>query len=232
MKGWRKSAIFGLKALNSIPKIKGISKIMPTIFNKAQKSKLTVFRISAVFPLYNFKISPGELLLVSGANGVGKTTLLSNIVNFTEPLEGNITYHGTSIDNHIASECFLYIGENNFAYDTLTLNQNIDYWLSVHNVNFDKSIKNKSVNFLFQELNLDKKFYQLSFGQKKKLQLLLLMLVNKPVWILDDPYSGLDTRSITKINTLFKKKLENKGIIIVTSHQKINLHNYKTLQLT
>ena len=180
----------------------------------------------------NFKISPGELLLVSGANGVGTSTLLSNIVNFTEPLEGNITYHGTSIDNHIASECFLYIGENNFAYDTLTLSQNIDYWLSVHNVNFDKSIKNKSVNFLFQELNLDKKFYQLSFGQKKKLQLLLLMLVNKPVWILDDPYSGLDTRSITKINTLFKKKLENKGIIIVTSHQKINLRNYKTLQLT
>ena len=180
----------------------------------------------------NFKISPGELLLVNGANGVGKTTLLSNIVNFTEPLEGNITYHGTSIDNHIASECFLYIGENNFAYDTLTLSQNIDYWLSVHNVNFDKSIKNKSVNFLFQELNLDKKFYQLSFGQKKKLQLLLLMLVNKPVWILDDPYNGLDTRSITKINTLFKKKLENKGIIIVASHQKINLRNYKTLQLT
>ena len=179
----------------------------------------------------NFKISPGELLLVSGANGVGKTTLLSNIVNFTEPLEGNITYHGTSIDNHIASECFLYIGENNFAYDTLTLSQNIDYWLSVHNVKFDKSIKNKSVNFLFQELNLDKKFYQLSFGQKKKLQLLLLMLVNKPVWILDDPYSGLDTRSITKINTLFKKKLENKGIIIVASHQKINLRNYKTCLL-
>ena len=125
----------------------------------------------------------------------------------------------------------MYIGENNFAYDTLTLSQNIDYWLSVHNVNFDKFIKNKSVNFLFQELNLDKKFYQLSFGQKKKLQLLLLMLVNKPVWILDDPYSGLDTRSITKINTLLKKKIENKGIIIVTSHQKINLRNYKTLQL-
>ena len=185
-----------------------------------------------IYKNINLKIFPGELLQVRGANGVGKTTLLSNIVNFSEPLEGSITYYGRSVDNHIASECFLYIGENNFAYDTLTLDQNIDYWLSVHNVNFDKSIKNKSVNYLFQELNLDKKFYQLSFGQKKKLQLLLLMLVNKPVWILDDPYSGLDSRSITKINTLFKKKLENKGIIIVTSHQKINLHNYKTLQLT
>ena len=179
----------------------------------------------------NFKVLPGELLLVRGANGVGKTTLLSNIVNFTDPLEGNITYHGTSIDNHIASECFLYIGENNFAYDTLTLNQNIDYWISVHNVIFDKSVMSKSVKFLFEELNLDQKFYQLSFGQKKKLQLLLLMLVNKPVWILDDPFSGLDMKSILKINHLFEKKLENNGIIIVTSHQNIIFQNYKTLEL-
>ena len=179
----------------------------------------------------NFKILPGELLLIKGANGVGKTTLLSNIVNFTDPLEGNITYNGTEIDNHIASQFFLYIGETNFAYDALSLNQNIEYWLSIHNVKFDKSIKNKSVKFFFQELNLDKKFYQLSFGQKKKLQLLLLMLVNKPVWILDDPFSGLDSKSIQNVNTLFEKKLENKGIIILTSHQGVSLNDYKTLNL-
>ena len=179
----------------------------------------------------NFKILPGELLLIKGANGVGKTTLLSNIVNFTDPLEGSITYNGTEIDNHTASQFFLYIGETNFAYDALSLNQNIEYWLSIHNVKFDKSIKNKSVNFFFQNINLDKKFYQLSFGQKKKLQLLLLMLVNKPVWILDDPFSGLDSKSIQNVNTLFEKKLENKGIIILTSHQGISLNDYKTLNL-
>ena len=179
----------------------------------------------------NFKILPGELLLIKGANGVGKTTLLSNIVNFTDPLEGSITYNGTEIDNHTASQFFLYIGETNFAYDALSLNQNIEYWLSIHNVKFDKSIKNKSVNFFFNKLNLDKKFYQLSFGQKKKLQLLLLMLVNKPVWILDDPFSGLDSKSIQNVNTLFEKKLENKGIIILTSHQGISLNDYKTLNL-
>ena len=179
----------------------------------------------------NFKILPGELLLIKGANGVGKTTLLSNIVNFTDPLEGSITYNGTEIDNHIASQFFLYIGETNFAYDALSLNQNIEYWLSIHNVKFDKSIKNKIVKFFFQELNLDKKFYQLSFGQKKKLQLLLLMLVNKPVWILDDPFSGLDSKSIQSVNILFQKKLENKGIIILTSHQGVSLNDYKTLNL-
>ena len=186
---------------------------------------------SLVYKNINFSLSQGELLLIKGANGAGKTTLLSNIVNFTDPLEGRINYNGSEVDNHIASQYFLYIGETNFAYDSLTLNQNIEYWLSIHNVKFDKSVKDKSVNFFFQDLNLDKKFYQLSFGQKKKLQLLLLMLVSKPIWILDDPFNGLDNKSIINVHSLLKKKLENKGIIILTSHQDINLNNYKTLTL-
>ena len=186
---------------------------------------------SLIYKNINFSLSEGELLLIKGANGAGKTTLLSNIVNFTDPLEGRINYNGSEVDNHIASQYFLYIGETNFAYDSLTLNQNIEYWLSIHNVKFDKSVKDKSVNFFFQDLNLDKKFYQLSFGQKKKLQLLLLMLVSKPIWILDDPFNGLDNKSIINVHSLLKKKLENKGIIILTSHQDINLNNYKTLTL-
>ena len=186
---------------------------------------------SLIYKNINFSLSQGELLVIKGANGAGKTTLLSNILNFTDPLEGRINYNGTEIDNHIASQYFLYIGETNFAFDSLTLNQNIEYWLSIHNVKFDKSVIDKSVNFFFQDLNLDKKFYQLSFGQKKKLQLLLLMLVNKPIWILDDPFNGLDNKSIINVHSLLKKKLENKGIIILTSHQDVNLNNYKTLTL-
>ena len=184
-----------------------------------------------IFKDINFRIRPGELLVIQGANGVGKTTLLSNIVNFIDPLDGTITYNNLLVDNHIASRHFLYIGEANFAHDSLTLNQNIEYWLSIHNVKFNETIKNKSIKYFFEELNLHKKFYQLSFGQKKKLQLLLLMLVNKPVWILDDPLNGLDDRTIINLNNLFKKKLENKGIIILASHQNISLNKYKTLQL-
>ena len=91
-----------------------------------------------IYKNINFKIRPGELLLIQGANGVGKTTLLSNIVNFIDPLEGSITYNNLVIDNHIASQNFLYIGETNFAHDSLTLNQNIEYWLSIHNVKFNQ----------------------------------------------------------------------------------------------
>ena len=184
-----------------------------------------------IFQNVSFAVKPNELIVLKGANGQGKTTLLSNIVNFLEPLEGEILYNGKSVDGHTASQCFLYIGENNFAYDNLSLNENIKYWLAVHNVNFSQEIRDKSIKFLFNEFNLNLKFYQLSYGQKKKLQLLLLMLVNKPVWILDDPFNGLDKGTINKITSLLSRKLEDHGIILISSHQDVSIPNHKIFQL-
>ena len=175
----------------------------------------------------SFSVKPGQIMLIQGPNGKGKTTLLLNIIQLLDPLNGDIKLNGQKIDSQTASDCFLYLGENHFAYDQLTLNQNIDYWLSIHNVVFTKDIINKSINYLFGELNLDKKFYQLSFGQKKKLQLLLLILVNKPIWILDDPFNGLDNNTIKKIITLMAKKAENKGSIIIASHQDLAIPHRK-----
>jgi len=134
-----------------------------------------------IFKDVSFTVKSGEVMILRGPNGKGKTTLLSNITQLLDPLSGEVKYQGIKIDSYIASQCFLYLGENHFAYDQLSLNQNINYWLSIHNVNFNKAIRDQSIKFLFGELDLNKKFYQLSFGQKKKLQLLLLMLVNKPI---------------------------------------------------
>ena len=174
-----------------------------------------------IFKDVSFTVKSGEVMILRGPNGKGKTTLLSNITQLLDPLSGEVKYQGAQIDSYIASQCFLYLGENHFAYDQLSLNQNIDYWLSIHNVNFNKAIRDQSIKFLFGELNLNKKFYQLSFGQKKKLQLLLLMLVNKPIWILDDPFNGLDNDTIVKITKLLSKKTEENGAIIIASHQNL-----------
>tara|TARA_B100000900_G_scaffold376071_1_gene358589 strand:+ start:61 stop:660 length:600 start_codon:yes stop_codon:yes gene_type:complete len=184
-----------------------------------------------IFKDVSFTVNSGEVMILKGPNGKGKTTLLSNITQLLDPLSGEVKYQGVRVDSYISSKCFLYLGENHFAYDNLSLSQNIDYWLSIHNVTFNKVIRDQSIKYLFDDLNLNKNFYQLSFGQKKKLQLLLLMLVNKPIWILDDPFNGLDNDTIIKITTLLSKKLENKGIIIIASHQNLAIP-YRTYDLT
>ena len=63
---------------------------------------------------------------------------------------------------------FLYLGENHFAYDQLSLNQNIDYWLSIHNVTFNKTIRDQSIRYLFGELNLKEKILSTLFWSKKE----------------------------------------------------------------
>ena len=182
---------------------------------------------SLIFKDISFSVKPGQVMVIQGPNGKGKTTLLLNIIQLLDPLNGDVKLNNKKLDNQTASDCFLYLGENNFAYDQMTLSQNIDYWLSIHNVIFAKEIIKKSIKYLFGELNLNKKFYQLSFGQKKKLQLLLLMLVNKPIWILDDPFNGLDNNTIKKITTLLAKKVENKGSIIIAGHQDLSIPHKK-----
>jgi len=184
-----------------------------------------------IFKDVSFSVNSGEILIIRGPNGKGKTTLLSNIIQLLDPLSGEVKYQGIKIDSYIASQCFLFLGENHFAYDQLSLNQNIDYWLSIHNVTLDKTVRDQSIKYLFGELNLNKKFYQLSFGQKKKLQLLLLMLVNKPIWILDDPFNGLDNETIIKITTLLSKKVENNGTAIIASHHNVAIP-HKTYELS
>ena len=176
-----------------------------------------------IFKDVSFTVESGEVMILKGPNGKGKTTLLSNIIQLLDPLSGEVRYQGIKVDSYIASQSFLYLGENHFAFDQLSLNQNIDYWLTIHNVTFDKKIRDQSIKYLFGELNLNKKFYQLSFGQKKKLQLLLLMLVNKPIWILDDPFNGLDNATILKITKLLSKKVNSKGTIIIASHQNLDI---------
>jgi heme exporter protein A len=57
------------------------------------------------------------------------------------------------------------------------------------------------------------------------------MLVNKPVWILDDPFNGLDKNTVKKITTLLSKKVENNGLIIISSHQDVFIPNHKIFQL-
>ena len=184
-----------------------------------------------IFKDVSFSVNSGEILIIRGPNGKGKTTLLSNIIQLLDPLSGEVKYQGIKIDSYIASQCFLFLGENHFAYDQLSLNQNIDYWLSIHNVTLNKTVRDQSIKYLFGELNLNKKFYQLSFGQKKKLQLLLLMLVNKPIWVLDDPFNGLDNETIIKITTLLSKKVENNGTAIIASHHNVAIP-HKTYELS
>ena len=166
----------------------------------------------------NLSISHSEIVLIKGPNGSGKSTLLSCLANFIEPLEGTVHYYSDLINPTISSKNFIFISEENYAFEDLSVLENIHYWLTINGVTPNDKAINRSINFLYNELNINKKFLHLSFGQKRKLRMLLLMLIDKPIWILDDPFNGLDEESIKKLTKIISMKRDQQGMIIIATH--------------
>ena len=180
----------------------------------------------------NLSVTNSEVLLIKGSNGIGKSTFLSCIAGFLEPLEGTVEYFSKSIDPTISAKNFIFVGEENFAYEDLSILDNIYYWLCLNCVTPNQKSIHRSIEYLFGRIDVDKKFHRLSYGQKRKMRMLLLLLINKPVWILDDPFNGLDDETISKLIKIISMKRDQHGMIIMASHIIPHIKNMKEFELS
>ena len=180
----------------------------------------------------NLSVSNSEVLLIKGSNGIGKSTFLSCIAGFLEPLEGTVEYFSKSIDPTISAKNFIFVGEENFAYEDLSILDNIYYWLSLNCVTPNQESIHRSIEYLFGRIDMDKKFHRLSYGQKRKMRMLLLLLINKPVWILDDPFNGLDDETISKLIKIISMKRDQHGMIIMATHIIPHIRDMKEFELS
>ena len=180
----------------------------------------------------NLSIGNSEVLLIKGSNGIGKSTFLSCIAGFLEPLEGTVEYFSKSIDPTISAKNFIFVGEENFAYEDLSILDNIYYWLSLNCVTLNQESIHRSIEYLFGRIDMDKKFHRLSYGQKRKMRMLLLLLIDKPVWILDDPFNGLDDETISKLIKIISMKRDQHGMIIMATHIIPHIRDMKEFELS
>ena len=180
----------------------------------------------------NLSVTNSEVLLIKGSNGIGKSTFLSCIAGFLEPLEGTVEYFSKSIDPTISAKNFIFVGEENFAYEDLSILDNIYYWLSLSCVTPNQKSIHRSIEYLFGRIDVDKKFHRLSYGQKRKMRMLLLLLIDKPVWILDDPFNGLDDETISKLIKIISMKRDQHGMIIMATHIIPHIRDMKEFKLS
>ena len=180
----------------------------------------------------NLSVTNSEVLLIKGSNGIGKSTFLSCIAGFLEPLEGTVEYFSKSIDPTISAKNFIFIGEENFAYEDLSILDNIYYWLCLNCVTPNQKSIHRSIEYLFGRIDVDKKFHRLSYGQKRKMRMLLLLLIDKPVWILDDPFNGLDDETISKLIKIISMKRDQHGMIIMATHIIPHIRDMKEFELS
>ncbi|MDC3250606.1 cytochrome c biogenesis heme-transporting ATPase CcmA [Candidatus Pseudothioglobus singularis] len=199
-------------------------------------SKLIVNNLSCqrgyklLFENLSFELNSGEVLKVSGPNGSGKTSLMKILAGLSSFETGSIDYDNTKINSERYNLDFLYLGHLAALSPELSCLENLKYTMRLGNDNLDLDFSDalKKVGLEKFENELVGK---LSAGQKKRIALSLLFITQSKVWLLDEPFSALDSRAIKIIETRVEDHCNSGGICILTTHQECNIKNIKEISL-
>jgi len=152
-----------------------------------------------VFEPISFNLSAGSLLLVTGSNGCGKTTLLRLLAGLLEPSEGEIHRH----------EQPLYAGHNPAIKDDLSVEENIRFWMRFMGTR-KSNLGNGLCQQVIKEIGLTPVALQegrtLSAGQRKRCSLARLLFCDEALWLLDEPYSNLDREGIEMLDRILRMR--------------------------
>ena len=171
----------------------------------------------------NLNIKRGEFLNIYGTNGAGKSTLLKLMSGLTEPSKGKVNFY----DDNFVDKIFI-LGHKNGIKLNLTVLENLLFISDSQNLEMIKSIINEYG--LTSKENVLVKY--LSHGQQKRVALMRAMINEYDVWLLDEPYSGLDQDGKNILDNIIKRYIKNNGAVIVTNHKEITkdeitITNYK-----
>jgi heme exporter protein A len=174
-----------------------------------------------LFADLDLALAPGELLRVRGPNGAGKTTLLRTLAGLTRPAAGTIRWRGNPISDEYRSE-MLFLGHAPAVKDELTVLENLEFAVQIsglRNGECEKALEQLGIARLS---SLPARY--LSQGQRKRVALARLALsAETPLWLLDEPYSALDTGGIDCVRDLCAAQLARGGMVVFTSHQDVEI---------
>jgi heme exporter protein A len=171
-----------------------------------------------VFRNLEFALDHGEALFVAGPNGSGKSSLLRILAGLLPAAQGSVLWAGGSMDWGEHKKRLHYIGHQDAVKPELTVAENLDYW---------RALRAARMQELPAELGLDalreRPVRILSAGQKRRLALARLLLIDVPLWLLDEPATSLDRDGQEMLAGLIAQHRAKGGIAVIASHHEMNL---------
>jgi len=170
----------------------------------------------------NFKVEPGEIFCMFGANGAGKTTAINLFLGFIPPSEGTALIEGIDIVKEPlkSKEYVAFVSENVMLYSNFTAYQNLDYFSKLAGKrNLTKTeYANVMKRVGLQEEAFDMRTKNFSKGMRQKLGIAVAILKDAPNLILDEPTSGLDPKSGQEFLDLIIELRDKGKSIFISSH--------------
>lgn len=184
-----------------------------------------------LFRQLDFALNPGELLVVEGANGSGKTSLLRGIAGLLDFAAGHITWDGENIRD----------AYQEFRSDVVWLSHRVGFKEELNlleNLQFESALRSSSmgkIDAVIERLGLAQltglPFRYLSAGQQRRVALARLLLANGRLWLMDEPFTNLDRAGQGLVAELIAEHLGQGGLCIVASHQVVEI-DAPTLRIT
>ena len=164
------------------------------------------FKNKQVLKNLNFQIKKGEVIGVLGNNGAGKTTLFEALYRNIKH-EGKIQLNDIALDRKWVS----YLESENYFYPYITGAEYLEYFAK------NKEDKKQELVSKFQ-LPLEKFVQYYSTGMKKKIALIGMLMLDKPIALLDEPFNGVDFEGVHVLYDVINELRSENKIVIISSH--------------
>lgn len=176
----------------------------------------------------NFTVNPGEVLHVVGANGSGKSSLLHMMLGLLAPEAGEVLWHDApihSVESDFRAQV-LYLGHKIGIKNNLTALENMEMAAQL-----GSRIPNIDCEAVLHRFGLQKWRHtvcrHLSAGQRQRVALTRLLMLEAKLWVLDEPFTAIDQESSETLQQVLLEHTAQGGAVVLTSHHALALNTHR-----
>jgi heme exporter protein A len=170
-----------------------------------------------VFRDVSFSLDAGRALALVGPNGAGKSSLLRLTAGLVRPAGGTLVLEGFDSELTVGEQAH-YLGHLDALKPALTVAENLDFWIRAlgggPGLGCGAALERVGLTRL-----VDLPAQYLSAGQRRRLALARLLVVHRPLWLLDEPTTALDIASQGRLFELIAAHLAEGGLVMAATHQ-------------
>ncbi|SEI77317.1 ABC transporter ATP-binding protein [Streptococcus equinus] len=169
----------------------------------------------------SFEVNDGELVGLIGLNGAGKSTTINEIIGLLTPYQGQITLDGLTLANNQADyrKKIGFIPETPSLYEELTLREHLETVAMAYDLEFEAAMARAKELLKLFRLSDKLDWFPINFskGMKQKVMIVCAFMVNPSLFIVDEPFLGLDPLAISDLTDLLaQEKAKGKAILMST----------------
>jgi heme exporter protein A len=182
-----------------------------------------------VFAGLAFAVPPGGALLLTGPNGSGKSSLLRLMAGLSHPEAGTLSWDGAPVnDDPAAHRARLhFIGHHDAVKPALVVGETLRFWAGMHG---GAAVTAALAHFRLERV-ADWPCRHLSAGQRRRLALARLLASPAPLWLLDEPTTGLDAEAQADLLAAIAAHRGNGGRVLLSTHAELAIGDAAVLSL-